>query len=126
MKLHAYITANMRKSFEWGAHDCALFAAGWIKAATGIDMLANYPSWTSEQEAAEVIALSGGLSAVMDRQFHRIEPAMAKDGDVALRKDIRTGQSGLCIFSGSHIVTTGENRLMFIDRSEAECAWSLH
>lgn len=119
MKPHEYISAKLRREFEWGKHDCAMFAAEWINAATGVDMLAGYPSWTSEREANEVIALSGGLATVMDSKFKRIARGLAQDGDIALR------EGGLCIFSGSHIVTTGQKCLFFADRSEAECAWSL-
>lgn len=119
MTLDQYIMANRRKPFEWGVHDCAWFAAGWIKHASGIDFLAAYPSWATEEEADAVIELAGGLETVMDSKFSRINPALAKDGDIALRA------GGLCIYSGNRIVTTGKTRLLFADRAEAACAWSL-
>lgn len=119
MRLHEYIAANMRKPFKYGSHDCVLFAIGWLNVATGRDYLSCLPKWGNEAEALTVIESVGGLAAAVDRELKRIDPGMARDGDIAMR------QGGLCIFSGSHIVTTGIDKLLFADRSEAECAWSL-
>jgi hypothetical protein len=60
----------------------------------------------------------GGFETILDARLTRINPKLAKDGDVALYR------SAICIFSGPHIVGPGFNGLVFVNRMEAECAWS--
>lgn len=118
MTLAEYITANLDKPFAWGVNDCTTFAAGWVRHATGRDYLADLPTWTNAKQALHLIKKLGGLERAVDERLTRIEPNIAKDGDLALRDGC------LCIFSGPHIVGPGTDGLAFIDRMEAECAWS--
>jgi len=41
MTLHEYITARFGEPFCYGRMDCVLFAADWIKQATGKDVIAG-------------------------------------------------------------------------------------
>ncbi len=118
MTLPEYITAHLDKPFEYGRLDCVLFVALWIRNKTGIDHLADIPAWSSERQALRIIKDLGGLEVAMDARFQRIHPNFAKDGDIALRN------GGLAIFTGPHIVGPGIEKLEFVDRMEAECAWS--
>lgn len=38
--LHHYIDKN--QTFSWGKNDCALFAANWVVAATGYDLMEEF------------------------------------------------------------------------------------
>lgn len=118
MTLAEYITSNLKREFEWGNFDCVLFAAGWVTHATGGDPLADVKKWKSERQALRGIKAVGGLEKALDERFTRINPNFAKDGDLALYK------GAVCIFSGPHIVGPNKNGLEFINRMEAECAWS--
>lgn len=118
MTLADYIAANLSTPFAWGAWDCVHFAAGWAHVVTGRDYLEGMRGWKTEQGAARAIKRAGGLAAALDSRLNRIHPNLAKDGDVALYK------GALCLFSGPHIVGPGPTGLIFIDRTEAECAWS--
>jgi hypothetical protein len=118
MTLAEYITRLLREPFSWGSNDCVLFAAGWVKCKTGFDHLADQPTWTSAKGAMRIVRDLGGLEKLMDDRFDRINLHMAKDGDLALYK------GALCIFTGPHIVGPGPDGLTFINRTEAECAWS--
>lgn len=118
MTLAEYITSNLKTEFEWGAFDCCLFAAGWVREATGEDPLEGLPKWKTERQALRVIKSVGGLESALDARFTRINPNLAKDGDLALYK------GSVCVFSGPHIVGPSQSGLQFINRMEAECAWS--
>lgn len=118
MTLHEYITANLRKPFAWGEHDCVLFAAGWVAIATGKDYTSALPRWSSAKQALRMVRNLGGMEAIVDARLTRAPPNLAQDGDIALYNEC------LCIFSGPHIVGPGKDGLERIDRTKAECAWS--
>lgn len=118
MTLSAYITSNLKTPFEWGRHDCVLFASAWAKSVIGIDYLEGVPHWSDAKSGMRIIKKMGGLKKIVDDRLVRINPNFANDGDIALCDD------RLCIFSGAHIVGPGENGLIFTDRLKALCAWS--
>jgi hypothetical protein len=118
MTLHEYITSNLRKPFEWGQHDCVLFAIGWLNQATGKDWLEEFPKWATAKEALRSVESLGGLKAAADARLKPIHPNLARDGDIALYDGC------LCLFSGAHVVGPGPSGLTFVDRTRAECAWS--
>ncbi len=119
MTLPEYIAENLSRRFCFGIFDCVLWASTWVKSYTGIDTLDGIPQWTSEQEARSIIKSVGGLDAAIDKYFPRTTPSMAQDGDIGRH------ENAIGIFSGSHIVLPGIEGLMFIDRTQVKCAWSL-
>lgn len=40
--LDAYLDETYEKPFEYGTHDCCLFAAGWIERVLGVDVATEY------------------------------------------------------------------------------------
>lgn len=119
MMLADYIAAHLSRPFAWGEHDCVLFAARWVARQTGRDPLAGLPPWSTMREALRVLQGVGGIEAALDARFPRVMPNLARDGDLALY-----GRS-LCLFSGPHVVGPAEAGLLFIDRMQIECAWSV-
>jgi len=117
MKLHDYIHARMEQPFVWGVNDCILFAVGWANIATDRNHLPEV-TWTNEKEALKVLKGLGGMVAAFDRNFTRIEPNFARDGDLAIVDETAY------LFSGPHIVGVGKTGLIFKNRSEASCAYS--
>ncbi|KQQ90392.1 hypothetical protein [Massilia sp. Leaf139] len=118
MKLHDYITGHLGRPFEWGKHDCVLFAVGWLEQTTGRDFLGPYKPWGSAIEAARKVAKAGGLDLLFDQQLAPINPHRAVDGDLAIIRGTAY------LFSGAHVVSVGEEGLVFKDRLEAAYAWS--
>jgi len=118
MTLVDYITAHLGRPFEWGANDCVLFSVGWLEFATGRDYLTQYKPWSSAFEAARKVTDLGGLDALFDANLTPINPHLAVDGDLAIIR----GTAHL--FSGAHVVSVGEDGLVFKDRLEAEYAWT--
>ncbi|OCP04994.1 MULTISPECIES: hypothetical protein [unclassified Ensifer] len=87
-RLAAYVSSVRRLPFEYGRHDCALFAAGAVAAMTGIDPAAKLRGKYS--------TLAGGLKKLRRLGFDNhadfaasilpevIEgPAFAQIGDIA-------------------------------------------
>jgi hypothetical protein len=117
MTLPDYILAHLAKPFVWGKNDCVLFAAGWVKLATGRDHIAGPEKWATLLQAERILRKLGGLKAIVDARLQAINPNFAVDGDLALHQD------ALRLFSGPHIVGPGATGLVFFSRTEAVCAW---
>jgi len=115
--LAAYIEQHLQTPFEWGRHDCVLFAARWVQIATGVDHLAGVPPWHGEREALRMLRECGGLEALLDARFARVHPNMAHDGALAIY------ENSVCIVTGAHIVGPGLSGLTFNPRTLATCAW---
>jgi hypothetical protein len=112
-----YIAAHLKIPFKWGMHDCVTFAVGWAEIVTGRDIMPPI-TWTTEEEAMQVVKSLGGLVKAFDDNFTRTNPQFARDGYLTI-----VGKSAF-LFSGSHIVGAGTNGLAFRSRMEAKCAWS--
>jgi len=86
MRLSDYINACRNKSFQWGEHDCGLFAANWVLAATGDDPAREWRHhYRTAIGAARKIAAHGNLFALVSSSLG--EPCtnqrQACRGDVA-------------------------------------------
>lgn len=112
-----YLAGCLATPFEWGKHDCILFAARWVEIATGVDHLEHIESWSTAREALRVRAQHGGTAAIMDARFARVHPNMAPDGSIALF------EKSLCIVAGVYLVGAGLQGLETINRTKAQCAW---
>lgn len=117
MTLPEYISAQMEIPFAWGKHDCMLFTIGWVEIATGKKYLPE-KLWKDEKEAVRLVKKQGGLIEVFDKHFTRIDPNYAKDGDLTVVDGVAS------LFSGSKVVSVGENGLAFKKRTEANNAWT--
>lgn len=117
MTLPDYIASHLSKPFGWGVNDCILFAAGWAEMVSGRDILTPHKPWNSAKQALRKIEKAGGLVAFFDSHFQRIEPNLAQDGDLTVVRD------SAALFSGAQVVSVGETGLVFIERTEAKCAW---
>lgn len=117
MTLIEYITDHLQKPFAWGSNDCIHFAVGWIEIATKKDYLSEFKPWDSARTALLAVERAGGLEFQFNKHLTPIDPNYAHDGCVTVVE--RTAY----IFSGAHIVSVGEDGLVFKKRSEAKCAW---
>jgi hypothetical protein len=60
--LAQFIDERRDRAFEWGSHDCCLFAADWIKTATGYDLADGFRGrYNSALGAHRLTASLGGL-----------------------------------------------------------------
>ena len=117
MSLSEYLQRYSSKSFKWGTHDCITFCCGWIEDQTKHDYLKEHRPWRTARQASNKLRDLGGLFFLFDENLSRINPNLARDGDLTIH-----GNTAF-LFSGRHIVSVGPDGLVFIDRMIALCAW---
>ena len=107
--------------FRPGRHDCALFAAGWIKIATGQDFARGWRStYRSLKRGQQLLAEAGFADHVAFAATHlsEISPALAQVGDLAVLDDqafgIVAGEMIYCLRpEGLGLVPRGQMRRAF-------------
>lgn len=85
--LTAYLETAARRAFRPGQHDCALFAAGAVKAMTGTDFARGYRSTYRSLARGQAVLRSRGYADHIDmvaRLLPEVPPIMAQEGDVAV------------------------------------------
>jgi len=64
--LKQYLSEAASLRFQWGAHDCMLFAADWAARLTGADPAAAWRgSYASADEAAALLERHGGPRGIV-------------------------------------------------------------
>ena len=92
--LIAYAAEAGQKPFRPGRHDCALFAAGWVKIATGQDFARGWRStYRSLKRGQQMLEEAGFADHVALAAAHLpgIAPAFAQVGDIAVLDDQAIG-----------------------------------
>ncbi|MFZ2869918.1 DUF6950 family protein [Zavarzinia sp.] len=88
MTLQDYLDSCRRRRWEWGAHDCTLFAADWVRLVTGLDPAADWRGrYASADECRSRLSNAGGIEAVVSRSMRLAGLAETTDprpGDVGL------------------------------------------
>jgi hypothetical protein len=118
MTFEEYVRSQLNTPFVWGEHDCILFSIGWLNHRTGKDWLAELPKWRTAKQALRTIQSVGGLEYQFDLNLERINPNLARDGDIGLLGHVTF------LFSGSYVLAPGYSGLEFIERTKVPCAWS--
>lgn len=85
-RLHALVQARAATPFAWGVHDCCLWAADAVHAATGRDPAAGLRgTYATARQAARLVQRLGGLPALLAaRAGACIAVHQAIDGDLCL------------------------------------------
>ena len=120
--LSDYIALMRHEPFEYGINDCCMFAAGAVKAMTGIDPMAEfrgrYNSLATSVRALREIG-DGDLEATMDAKFPEVAPHLAHRGDLAFYD----GSVGVVVGSVAYFVT--DDGLTRIPRDKWLKCWSV-
>lgn len=123
-RLIAYIEDVQRAGFRPGRHDCALFAAGAVKAMTGTDLAAQFVG--NYRTLAEGVTMLNSLGfddhvALAAEALEEIPPLMARAGDVAVvegKLDLSLG-----IVQGPYIYVLTENGIGPVPLTDAKRAF---
>lgn len=85
-RLQAYLASVARQPFEYGRHDCALFAAGAVDAMTGVDLARGFRGYRTQKGGIKKLRQRGFQDqfALLEAHLPEIHPAFAKVGDVAV------------------------------------------
>ena len=88
--LITYAADAGQRPFRPGRHDCALFAAGWVKVMTGQDFARGWRStYRSLKRGQQLLAEAGFEDHVALAAAHlsEVAPAFAQVGDIAILDD---------------------------------------
>lgn len=83
----AYAQAAKETRFAPGRHDCALFAAGWVRACGGPDLAKGYRSQYRSLAKGQAMLEAQGFAdhvALAAAHLREVPRLMAQSGDVAL------------------------------------------
>jgi len=98
-RLAAYLEPLRARQFAWGRHDCCTFAAGAVKAMTGVDPMpefrGRYRTALGSERALRRYG-AGTLATTLDRKFTPIGAALAQRGDIVMSG----GLLGICTAGG--------------------------
>ena len=119
--LIAYAADAGQRPFRPGRHDCALFAAGWVKLATGQDLARGWRSqYRSLRRGQQLLEDAGFTDHVEFAAAHlpEVTPAFAQIGDIAVLDDqafgIVAGEMIYCLrLEGLGLVPRGQMRRAF-------------
>lgn len=123
--------------FEWGRHDCCVFAADGVRTITGRDPIARARGrYTDEKRAAVVVREIGGMGVpeaadVLMREFEAppVHPAFAQRGDLVLiDAPVLTGKRDWCmglIAPNGQVAVAAPKGLAFFEPRAAARAWRI-
>lgn len=116
--LSAAIAQALQRPFEWGVHDCALFAADAVWAMTGTDLAEGWRGRYRTATAARRRLAGAGLAdagALAAAHLPEIALARADQGDIAA---IWTEAGpALAVVTGPLLAAPGPRGLRFGDRT---------
>ena len=123
--LIAYAAEAGARPFRPGRHDCALFAAGWVKLATGWDLARGWRSTYRSLNRGQQMLEDAGFPdhiALAAAHLPEIAPAFAQVGDLAVLEDqafgIVAGEMIYCLKpQGLGLVRRGAMRRAFAVRT---------
>ena len=121
--LITYAAEAGQKPFRPGRHDCALFAAGWVKLVTGWDLARGWRStYRSLKRGQQLLEEAGFADHVAFAASHlpEIPPAFAQVGDLAVLETQAFG-----IVAGEMIYCLRPNGLGLVPRSAMRRAFQV-
>lgn len=80
----AFLQNQRWKRFEWGASDCCLFVADWVREVTGDDPAKDFRgSYSNASGARNALYSGGGYLSILRRSGWK-ETGRAYPGDIAV------------------------------------------
>ena len=117
-RLAAYLHEVGREGFAYGAHDCALFAAGAVQAMTGIDLAADWRGrYTSLRGGLRVLRAAGYADHVALAAAHFPTVDRPRPGDLAVMQTLEGPALG--IVQGALVYLRGPDRIGLLPVSDA-------
>lgn len=120
-----YVESIRSTPFDPVTHNCALFAAGAVAAATGKDPVVELGiELHSEHDVAQVLERFGGVRGICEKYLGEMRaPLLAKRGDVVIKPGINGDTIGVCM--GDHAMFLGPNGLQPRKLSECFGSWQV-
>lgn len=126
-RLAAHLASVKALPFAWVHNDCCTFAAGAVRAITGVDHMAPYRGkYFTRTGATRMLAKAGGLQSWVNICLGEPlpTPALAGRGDVVLFEMVAPhGPQALGICVGAHIAAPGPAGMVLLPITVAVAAW---
>jgi len=129
-KLKAYLEKNAEKPFDWGTHNCSLFAADWVLECCGLDPLGRLREECKDRASAlAILARKGGVGGLWARACHRygwpqVHRYYAQRGDLVLYRG-QGGHTGIGICAGESFAALEIGGLGRRDMAQATHAFKI-
>lgn len=115
------------RKFQWGEHDCVLFAARMVDTITGSELVRRIQTlhpYQDAKSAAEHIKSAGGLRAIVTSYLGEpVPPAHLSTGDVVLFDQL--GHETLGIHDGVNVIGPGLSKLERVSHAAVVCGWKV-
>lgn len=124
-RIDAVIRSHSGAAFEYGAHDCVLFAADVVDALTGSDPASDVRGSYDAQTLRQVYRKTGGVErAIAARLTCEISPMLATTGDIGI-----SGKGAKCFAcvcaGGGAWLAPAPHGVEAIDPSHVRRAWRI-
>jgi len=122
-QLITYASEAGARPFRPGRHDCALFAAGWVKQVTGQDLARGWRSTYRSLKRGQQLLVDAGFAdhvALAAAHLPEVAPAFAQVGDLAVLDDQAFG-----IVAGEMIYCLKPEGLGLVPRSAMRRAFQV-
>ena len=121
--LIAYVHGAHSRPFCPGRHDCALFAAGWVKLITGLDLARGHRSKYRSVKGGHARLRQAGYAgpvALAAAHLTEVPPAFAQPGDLAVLDEATFG-----LLAGEMIYGLGPQGLAPVPRGQMRRAFAV-
>lgn len=83
--LSDFLIERMREPFAWGAQDCCLFAADWVRLCLLADPAREFRGkYRTEKTGLKLLKEHGGVRGLVSKRFSRIPLNFAHRGDLVI------------------------------------------
>ena len=123
MRLSGALESARNQPFQWGAHDCALFAADCVLAMTDRDFAAEFRGTYDSKDSAAAVLARESLEQIATRFLgERLASVnLAQRGDVMHRVQGEVPALGICI--GDQAIFLGLRAFLWVPVQECSAAW---
>jgi hypothetical protein len=118
--MEANLVSYRNIPFEWGVHDCALFAGEHLKALTDFDITHDFVGKYTDAEGAVAALKDAGYDNLLDlcqKNFPEVPVAFVRHGDVVILDGGDTGYA-VAIVLGETIGVVTPNGYGIIRRTD--------
>ncbi|WP_260843343.1 DUF6950 family protein [Sedimenticola selenatireducens] len=126
-RLMELLQAAHDRPFEWGNHDCALFAAAGVLAITGNDVAADVRGHYSSAKGALKVLKTLGMADLESATTHLlgnpVDTRLAGRGDVVLVETANGPTLAIC--AGIYAFAPGEKGSIAMARHAWRNAWKV-
>jgi hypothetical protein len=130
-RLAVFVESRRHRGFQWGQHDCCMFAADWVREACGCDLVPHLRGRYHDADGARLLAGEHGVASAGDPfgalgwpcvfGLPRIPEASAGRGDLMAYPTRGILTLGICL--GPVIAAPGQSGLCYHVRDRAVAAW---